>query len=711
MCERHRVIRCSICGQVLVLLLCCWTTAASGETPTRLHPSITDVIEMPRLVEDALGVSPDGTRIAYVLERPDWQENRYRRECVVASRRAGETRHLTEAGSIRNLRWLDDRRLALVQDEQIWIYNVPTGTGTQVTALAVGVEAFELLRGRWLVLLAYDPARDPQRQREERLGTFAHTGRDGGGMAVFTVDLREVPPAEHEQASETFSGERVEPPEPIDLTATLGAQWDIQSLVASPAGDAVYVNCLPAGDMAFWKRSAVFRLAVAASQGGSLETGSWTRLELPPALELAAVSPDGGRALARCKGDAPRIFDPDGLVLVRFDDQGGVEIGRNLTGGLDRHVIGVAWTRRGVVITTWDGTRVQLGLLSEDGALRRVNLGRLSPRRLFSASVDGQIGFIAGDARHLDEVFVVAIDHHGSATGPIQVSDLAAARPPWDWGTAETVRWTSSDGHAIEGVLRRPSTFAEGRPYPLLFMVHGGPTWADVECLEERYELRYYPVVQLLRAGVLVLRPNYRGSRGYGAAFAAAKSGRSMGIASLADLEGAIDALSSQGLIDETRVGCMGWSHGGYISAFVATRSGRFRAVSVGAGISDWTSYAVHNPMNLEIAREYLGTDPFDDPHGVYGEADPIGPRGNRGVPMLIQHGASDPIAPFLGARMLYYAMRACGVPVELIAYPTMGHGITSPRENRAVMQQNLAWFCHYLLGGELELVPAAGGR
>jgi dipeptidyl aminopeptidase/acylaminoacyl peptidase len=268
-------------------------------------------------------------------------------------------------------------------------------------------------------------------------------------------------------------------------------------------------------------------------------------------------------------------------------------------------------------------------------------------------------------------------------------------------GSVETIRWQSKDGVEIEGVLRKPAGFDPDRRYPLVFVVHGGPTWFSADYLLTGEDRAYYPSVQFVNRDVLVLKPNYRGSIGRGQAFLDLNV-NNLGVGDLWDLESAIDHLVELGWVDPERVGCMGWSQGGYISAFAGLRCDRFAAVSVGAGVSDWYTYHISNDIP-DFTVDYLSGSPFRD-RERYVETAPISNLENAHTPMLIQHGSEDRRVPLSNALELYRGLQEMGVPVELFVFPGMGHPITRPRENHAVMHQNLAWFSHYLLGEDLSL-------
>ena len=140
----------------------------------------------------------------------------------------------------------------------------------------------------------------------------------------------------------------------------------------------------------------------------------------------------------------------------------------------------------------------------------------------------------------------------------------------------------------------------------------------------------------------------------------------------------------------------MGWSQGGYISAFLTTRhSDRFKAISVGAGISDWMTYYVNTDIH-PFTRQYLKATPWDDPK-IYADTSPMTYIKQAKTPTLIQHGEDDARVPIPNAFQLYQGLRDQNVPVQLSIFKGFGHGLTKPKANRAAMQQNLDWFTRYI--------------
>jgi dipeptidyl aminopeptidase/acylaminoacyl peptidase len=267
----------------------------------------------------------------------------------------------------------------------------------------------------------------------------------------------------------------------------------------------------------------------------------------------------------------------------------------------------------------------------------------------------------------------------------------------WTTSALEIVSWKSQDGTTIEGVLHKPVDFDPSRTYPLLVVIHGGPT--GVSCAVP-FTSTIYPIDVWVPRGVLVLEPNYRGSAGYGEKFRALNV-RNLGVGDAWDVLSGVDSLIARGWVDPAKVGTMGWSQGGYISAFLATHdAARFKAISVGAGISDWTTYYVNTDIH-PFTRQYLKATPWDDPE-IYAKTSPITYIKQAKTPTLIQHGATDQRVPLPNAFELYQGMQDNKVPVKLIVYQGfggIGHGPSKPKSYRATMDHNIEFFDQYLLG------------
>ena len=353
-----------------------------------------------------------------------------------------------------------------------------------------------------------------------------------------------------------------------------------------------------------------------------------------------------------------------------------------------------------------DSTRICLARLDLRGAVTPLEFGVFEFVGVcgfgrFHVSRSGHVVVSGANAKSFAEVYLAEPTKKATRWKVKRLTHFGKQVEDWDLGAVETIRWKSRDGVEIEGVLRKPSHFDPAQKYPLVFVVHGGPTWFSADYLLNGEDMRFYPSLQFNLKDILVLKPNYRGSAGRGQAFEELNV-NNLGVGDLWDVESAVDHLVGLGWVDPEKVGCMGWSQGGYISAFVGLHSEKFKAVSVGAGISDWYTYHISNDIP-DFTRDYLSGSPFRD-RALYEKTAPISNLSKAKTPMLIQHGSDDRRVPLSNATELYRGLREMGVPVELFIFPGMGHLITKPRENHAVMYQNLNWFSHHLLGEKLKL-------
>jgi len=303
---------------------------------------------------------------------------------------------------------------------------------------------------------------------------------------------------------------------------------------------------------------------------------------------------------------------------------------------------------------------------------------------------------VGGGPNQFAEVLLSPVERFA----PRPLTDMSSQWKEFQLATKEVIQWKSSDGTPIEGVLIKPADYDPSRKYPLLVVIHGGPTGVDTAI---RAADNIYPIERFAAKGALVLRPNYRGSAGYGEKFRALNV-RNLGLGDYEDVISGVDFLIGKGMVDKDRVGSMGWSQGGYISAFITCYSDRFKAVSVGAGISNWTTYYVNTDIH-PFTRQYLKATPWEDPE-IYRRTSPISYVNQAKTPTLIQHGDQDKRVPAPNAFELFQALRDRGVPAKLILYKGFGHAINKPRQQRAVMEHNYEWFSKYIWGEDVP--PAA---
>jgi dipeptidyl aminopeptidase/acylaminoacyl peptidase len=401
-------------------------------------------------------------------------------------------------------------------------------------------------------------------------------------------------------------------------------------------------------------------------------------------------SPDGRRIAFSTQMGRTRFYATNQQIAV-VDASGGAP--RLLAAAFDEDAELLDWLPDGIYFSGFQKTAYHLFRLDpESGAFRRVSAPDGLLAGGFSLTTDARrVAFTAGSPSTMSEVFVSGTQPFA----PTRLTDLSAQLAGLELGTREVVSWKSRDGALIEGVLIKPAGFDPAKKYPLLCVIHGGPTGIDRPVVSD---FRYYPSDMWAARGALVLKVNYRGSAGYGERFRTLNYGN-LGLGDAWDVLSGIDSLVARGFVDPGRLGCMGWSQGGYISAFLATHdAARFKAISVGAGISDWMTYYVNTDIT-PFTRQYLKATPWDDPE-IYAKTSPITYIKQAKTPTLIQHGATDQRVPLPNAYELYRGLLDNHVPTKLIVYQGfggIGHGPSKPKSHRATMQHNLEWFDQYL--------------
>ena len=690
-------------------------------------------------------VSPEGTKVAFTVRTTNWKENRYENYCHLYDVRRGASHPLTRTGSVDQMEWIDDETLAVLKTDgekgQVWLFEHGGGEGWQVTDHKTGVEWFYPFSGG-IVFLARDPARDENKTRSDRYGSYTRFEQEESASAVYFIGLQEQLEYQKRLRHGTEEeGQKLVAPV-IELSKLLTEPVAIKEVIPSPGGDALYLNCWQREDLVYLRESRVFQIrldaksalakylkAEKARQAKKKDSspareekeekenvsylGTSSELKLPKGARIAAVSPDGSQLLIGYQERDRMFFTREDLWVAKTkaverakDPARCLRAMTNITASFDRDMLAVYWTEAGIFGDYVDSTRICLARLDEHGTVTPLELGVFEFIGLFGfghfhVSRSGHVVLSGTTSQSFAEIYFAPPAKKNKKWEVRRLTDFGRQVEGWDLGTVETITWQSRDGVQIEGVLRKPSHFDPAKKYPLVFVVHGGPSWFSAEYLLNGEDLWSYPALQFSLKDMLVLKPNYRGSLGRGQAFLELNV-NNLGVGDLWDVESAIDHLVERGYVDPDRVGCMGWSQGGYISAFVGLHSEKFKAVSVGAGISDWYTYHISNDIP-DFTRDYLSGSPFRD-RALYVKTAPISNISNAKTPMLIQHGSVDRRVPLSNATELYRGLKEMGVPVELVIYPGMAHLITKPRENHAVMVQNLNWFSHYLLGEDLKL-------
>lgn len=326
------------------------------------------------------------------------------------------------------------------------------------------------------------------------------------------------------------------------------------------------------------------------------------------------------------------------------------------------------------------GSMYLMQLNAADGATRRLTQGEESLWSWSSARHGAVVALVRASFDRAPEVWAGAPD----ALEQISHSNAGAKRL---YGKAVSLQWTS-DGFTVQGWLVYPLDFDTGKSYPMVTIIHGGPSAIAVPSFGSRF------VNALASQGYFVFMPNPRGSFGEGEAFTRANI-KDFGYGDWRDDLAGVDAALRAGPIDSQRLGLFGWSYGGYMAMWAETQTTRFKALVAGAGVVNLQSYYGQNKIDQWMIP-FFGASVYQDP-AVYAKSSPITFILQSKTPVLILQGERDEEVPAPQSFEFWHAMTTLGVPTKLVVYADEGHAPQKIADQIDVLTQTVAWFDRYL--------------
>ena len=307
----------------------------------------------------------------------------------------------------------------------------------------------------------------------------------------------------------------------------------------------------------------------------------------------------------------------------------------------------------------------------------------------FRFSTNGRLtAYLNQSTTSPNDVWVV-----GSDKSPTKLTNLNPQISGWNLNPVEVVHWKDTqDGLDLDGLLVTPPGFQKGHRYPTIVQTHSGDTagWRG-------WLASWSDWAQLLAShGYVVFLPNTRGVIGRGIKFHDMSSNG--GGLAVQDLLDGVDYLVSEGIADPTRLGIGGWSNGGNATMYAITRTPRFKAAIVIAGVSDFFSFVGTSSIgNPTIDLRFKSVGPYTD-RGPYDKESPISNVAKCKTPTLLLYGAEDTFVPAGQGFQFYYALKRLGVEAEMVTYPREGHSIYEPLHEIDVQTRVLNWFDRYVL-------------
>lgn len=695
---------------------------AAAQTP-RIQP-VMDYADIFRLVNlGGAELSPDGAWVVYEaskLQFPDWQR---RTDLYVVSADGRTTRQLTytEGEDETGARW--QPRGSLIgftstrdnKKRQLFLIRPDGGEARRVTNDDDGIGAWAWSRdGAWLAYIA-----GPEGKRQ----VWVLPG-DGSGKAEQLT--RHATSIESFLWSETGKALYFTAADEPDSTRRRRMKDKFDVRVMNEPTPAVHLWALDVAAKAE-KRLTQGDLRVSAVELS--RDGRWATFRGRPndryiddrASEVYLVNLETGAPAERLTdnfvGEGSLSFSPDSRSIAFTADRDFTW--GNLNRVYVRPVTGGQWRELG----KGDARDIGLAFWSADG--RTIywngdegvngNVYSLDVASGAARAVTGVVGTVSA-AKHRDQETVLLRSSDPRSPTDLYLAPLArlGRREAWvrltrlnPWvdslalGRYETVRWTAGDGTTVEGILVYPVGWDRARRYPLIVQLHGGPASAYQNTFSGSYGT--YTNV-LAGKGYAVFQPNYRGSTGYGEAFQTAISGNYWPLAA-EDILSGVDTLIGRGIVARDSLGMMGWSAGGHWSNWTLVTTDRFKAISSGAGVSNWIS--LYAQTDVQSTREYyLGGEatrggankPWDNFDHWWAES-PLRYIARAKTPTLLHSGERDERIPMAQNLELHMALKKRGVPTEFLVYPAQPHGLQLPRYQLVKMMAEVSWFERWIRG------------
>lgn len=617
-------------------------------------------------------VSPDGKRVVYTVSEaittPDKSE--YLTQIWLGTVATKQSVQLTFGDkSSTNPRWSPDGNwIAFTSTRKdnknnLYLLSLNGGEAEPLTDVKTGITNFAWSPdGRSIVFRMADAKTEEEEKNDKAKNDFRWVDENIKLSRLYLISV-----------AKDANGKR----EPRKLTT---ANYNADDFDWSPDGSRIVFSHTKSPIANDWPSADVSILEVAS--------GKVTVLANTPAAESGPVFSPDGKSIAVFVSDNPprwaqsgniQIFPAGGgapkIVAASFDGQPGVT--------------GWSADSKRIYFGEAKGTGTQFYVV--DVAANRIEEVKLTPAVYggMSLNLSGtMVGFTRQTSDTPGDVFVASVTDFA----PIQISRVNGDVKLPATGRTEVIRWKSKDGKEIEGLLTYPVGYQTGQRVPLILNIHGGPAGVFQQTFLGGRGV--YPLATFAARGYAILRPNPRGSSGYGTEFRRANI-KDWGMGDYQDLMTGVDRVIEMGVADPERLGVMGWSYGGFMTSWVVTQTKRFKAASAGAPVTNLMSF--NGTADIpSFVPDYFGGQSWDV-IDVYQKHSPMFNVKGVSTPTMIQHGEADVRVPISQGYEFYNALKTQGVPTRMLVLPRQPHGPTEPKMQLAAMKANLEWFDKYL--------------
>jgi dipeptidyl aminopeptidase/acylaminoacyl peptidase len=631
-------------------------------------------------------ISPDGKSIVCVVSRQNFDEDRSENELVLIDMATGAQRVLTfDRKGVGSPRWSPSGdRLAFLavvpytkgkkddvtkreDSPQVLVMSMSGGDGKKVTNAPNGVEQFAWRpNGKDI---AYVTSDDPSNQKEIEKHNDSFEVGDNDYLAT---------------SAQTSSHIWLVSADGGDAKRLTSGSWSLPKS-APPSSPASPISWAPDGKLLTFTRQEHPQFGdgdLTTLQILNVETGEIRKLTNHEKFEAFGLfSPDGSQ-LAYWY---PRDGDPNNVNQIFVTSIAGGD-GVDLTREIDRNLQRAIWMpdSQSLLVGGHDGTQVSMWLQPLKGKARKLTLGDINPAWQFwidaTVGPKGEIAFTGNTAGQPSELYYMS----SPAEAPKRLTNFNRQIAALQLGKVERFEWQGPDGFHEDGILVYPPDFSKDKKYPLVLLVHGGPTAASTTGfggLSQLMATREYVVFQ----------PNYRGSDNLGNTYQRAiynDAGDGPG----RDVMAGVEAIKKLGFVDESKIAVTGWSYGGYMTSWLIGHYHIWKTAVTGASVTDLNEEYNLSDGNVIGRYSFKGSPWLGSNMKDYVAQSPISYAAQINTPTLILSDTGDARVPITQSYQLYHAMKDNGVTVKFIAYPVKGHFPGDPVRSRDVYSRWLGW-------------------
>jgi dipeptidyl aminopeptidase/acylaminoacyl peptidase len=634
--------------------LACYSSV-SLHSQAKRPMTLVDLLNIPRTADPQL--SPDGRAITFMLTTPDWKANRRVAHLWrINTDGTGMRRLSNEPGPPLSARWSpDSSTIAFLSGGTVHVMSADGGMPRQVSKRTGVTDIAWHPGGAFIYFLALDPPTETERERQRIRGDI--------------VVLDETRPR-HLWKMAVADG--------AETRITSGPDY-IFAYRISANGERIIMTRRPTRLPADTDRMELWNIAADGSAPIRL-----TKNEVPE--EDGELSPDGSQVLfvTRANHRQEPYYNAN-LFLVPA--KGGQV--RALMPDFPYEVQRAGWAADSKSIWMIVNTGVRMDLFQVDVASakpRQITRGDHALVPVFWSKVGDRHVFMIDEPTRIGDIWTWG-------PGDAQPRRVTSVYDYLDRDYAlprqQQVEWKGADGVRVEGVLTYPIDYKPGTRYPLVVQLHGGPEASDRFGWSSIF-FNYQPA--WAARGYAILRPNYRGSSGYGNAFYREPVGGYFK-QSHRDVLAGVDRLVAMGIADPDRVAMTGWSAGGHLVNKLITFTTRFKAASSGAGVANWISLYGTSDNRYDRDIWFGGTLwQKNPPLETYWEHSPLKYVTAARTPTIFFIGENDPRIPMSQSIEMSRALKAQGVPTELNMAPNEGHQWVQPIHELSKMNLEMEW-------------------